>query len=57
MYMILLFRGMLLGLDVLCLRVLGLMTQDHMVVEPGGALELGNMAKDSMAVALCDCVP
>ena len=57
MYMILLFRGMLLGLDVLCLRLLGLKAQDHMVVEPSGALEMGNMAKDSMVVALCDCVP
>jgi hypothetical protein len=44
--LILLFRGRLLGLEVLCLWLLGLRQQDHalvMVVEPSGMLVMYNM--------------
>jgi hypothetical protein len=54
-YMILLFRGMLLGLEVLCLRLLGLKQKDHVtvaMVHPSGVLVMGNMSGDPMAVAL-----
>jgi hypothetical protein len=48
-------RGLLLGLEVLCLKLLGLKQQDHtlfQVVEPSEVLVMSHMAKNPMAEAL-----
>jgi ribosomal protein L18E len=51
-YMYRLFRGAVLGLEVQCLKVLGLRLQDHMVVVPGEVQVVVNMTLNPMAMAL-----
>jgi hypothetical protein len=51
-FMILLFRDIMRGLDVLCLLLLGLRQWDHVVFVPDGVLVKCHMAKDPVAVAL-----
>ena len=46
-----LFRGTVLGLEVQCLKVLGLRLRDHMVVVPGGVLVVFNMTLNLVTVA------
>ena len=46
-----LFRGTVLGLEVQCLKVLGLRLRDHVVVVPGGVQVMLNMTLNLMAVA------
>ena len=53
-YMCRLFRGAVLGLEVQCLKVLGLRLRDHMVVMvvmPGVVQVMINMTLDHVAVA------
>ena len=50
-YMYRLFRGVVLGLEVQCLKVLGLRLRDHAVVVPGGVQVVVNMTMDPVAVA------
>ena len=50
-YMCHLFRGIVLGLEVQCLKVLGLRLRDHVVVVPGGVLVVINMTLNLVAVA------
>ena len=45
------FRGVVLGLKVLCLKVLGLRWRDHAVVVPGVVQVMINMTLDLTAVA------
>jgi hypothetical protein len=49
--MYLLFRGTLLGLEVLCLKVLGLRLQDYTVVMPDVDQVMTNMTLDLATVA------
>ena len=51
-YMCHLFKGAVLGLEVQCLKVLGLRLQDHAVVVPGKFSVMVNMTLNPMAVAL-----
>jgi hypothetical protein len=54
-YMCSLFRGTVLGLEVQCLKVLGLMLRDHMVVMvlvPSVVQVMVNMTLNPVAVAL-----
>jgi hypothetical protein len=51
-YMCRLFRGIVLGLEVQCLKVLGLRLRDHVVVMPDGVLVMIEMILDPMAMAL-----
>jgi len=46
-----LFRGTVLGLEVQCLKVLGLRLRDHMVVVPSEVLVVLNMTLNLVAVA------
>ena len=50
-YMYHLFRGTVLGLEVQCLKVLGLRWRDHVVVVPGVAQVMINMTLDLATVA------
>ena len=50
-YMCHLFRGAVLGLEVQCLKVLGLKLQDHLVVVLGGILVVIDMTLNLVAVA------
>ena len=50
-YMCRLFRGAVLGLEVQCLKVLGLRWRDHEVVVPGVAQVMINMTLDLTTVA------
>ena len=50
-YMYPLFKGTVLGLEVHCLKVLGLRLCDHAVVVPSGVQVVVNMSIDSVAVA------
>ena len=50
-YMYHLFRGTVLGLEVQCLKVLGLRWRDHEVVVPGVAQVMINMTLDLATVA------
>ena len=45
------FRGIVLGLEVQCLKVLGLRLRDHAVVVPGMVQVVINMTLDLTAVA------
>ena len=45
------FRGAVLGLEVQCLKVLGLRLRDYVVVVPGGVLVMINMTLNRVAVA------
>jgi hypothetical protein len=45
-------RGMELGLEVFCLRLLGLKQQDHMVVKADRVLAMSRMTKDLVAETL-----
>ena len=45
-----LFRGTVLGLEVQCLKVLGLKLRDHVVVVPDGVLVVIDMTLNLMAV-------
>ena len=45
------FRGAVLGLEVQCLKVLGLRLRDHAVVVPGVVHVVINMTLDLAAVA------
>ena len=47
-----LFRGTVLGLEVQCLKVLGLRLRDHMVVVPSEVLVVLNMTLNPVAVPL-----
>jgi hypothetical protein len=51
-YMCRLFRGIVLGLEVQCLKVLGLRLRDHAVVVPGEVHVEIEMILDLVAVAL-----
>jgi hypothetical protein len=44
-YMYPLFRGVVLGQEVQCLKVLGLRLRDHTVVVPGGVQVIVNTTK------------
>ena len=46
-----LFKGTVLGLEVQCLKVLGLRLQDHAVVVPVGVLVVINITLNLVAVA------
>jgi len=50
-YMCHLFRGIVLGLEVQCLKVLGLRLRDHVVVVLGVVRVMINMTLDLTAVA------
>jgi len=50
-YMYRLFRGTVLGLEVQCLKVLGLRWRDHVVVVPGVAQVMIYMTLDLATVA------
>ena len=50
-YMYRLFKGTVLGLEVQCLKVLGLRLRDHAVVVPSGVQVVVNMSIDPVAVA------
>ena len=50
-YMHRLFRGAVLGLEVQCLKVLGLRLRDHAVVMPGVVQLMINMTLDLATVA------
>ena len=51
-YMCRLFRSAVLGLEVQCLKVLGLSLRDHVVVVPGVVQVVINMTLNLVAVAL-----
>ena len=51
-YMYRLFRGTVLGLEVQCLKVLGLRLRGHTVVVPGEVLVMVNMTMNLVVVAL-----
>jgi hypothetical protein len=58
-YMCRLFRGAMLGLEGQCLKMLGLMLQDHavvVVVVPGVVQSVINMTLDLVAVAFSTIV-
>ena len=46
------FRGVVLGEEVQCLKVLGLRLQDHVVVVPDGVQVVIEMIMDPVAVVL-----
>jgi hypothetical protein len=50
-YMCHLFRGVVLGQEVQCLKVIGLRLQDHTMVVPGVVQVMINMTLDLTAVA------
>ena len=50
-YMCCLFRGAVLGLEVQCLKVLGLRLRDNVVIVPGMVQVMINMTFDLTAVA------
>ena len=50
-YMCYLFRGAVLGLEVQCLKMLGLRLRDHAVVVPGMIQVMINMTLDLVVVA------
>ena len=51
-YMYCLFRGTMLGLEVQCLKVLGLRLRGHAMVVPSEVLVMVNMTMNLAAVAL-----
>jgi hypothetical protein len=51
-YMCRLFRGVVLGQEVQCLKALGLRLRDHVVVLHGEVQVMVNMTLDPVAVAL-----
>jgi hypothetical protein len=51
-YMCRLFRGVVLGQEVQCLKALGLKLRDHVVVMPGEDQLVVNMTLHPMVVAL-----